>query len=64
MSREIFNWVAINVQKNYLKTTFNISELFVLNNIFKNLLKIFEIKLNFFENNINEERLKLNMTLN
>ena len=44
---------------------FNISELFVLNDIVENVLKTSKIKLNFFEkNSISEKELKINMSLN
>ena len=44
--------------------TFNTSELFVLNDIFKNLLKASEITLNLFErNSVSEEELKADMIL-
>ena len=63
--REIFNWVAINVQENYLKVKFDTNEFFVLNDIVESVLKSSKIKLNLFQrNNINEEKLETSMTSN
>ena len=62
----MFNWAAINAQKNHSKMTFNndISELFILKNIVENIFKISEIKLNLFENSDSEKKLKSNITSN